>query len=223
VAPDIIQTTQGVEMMLSRRSAESGPGAAMMAVRKLAPLSVGLIVALSVFGVVPAAQSSVVPAAQSSAGLKVQDRSHDTDNPDNTLYALFQIINTGTTAVPLSSLTMRYWFTNETPADPLVFACDWAQVNCSNITTKFVVLPSSVKKANRYLEIGFKAAAGSVAPGQGRNQGSGEIQTRIHHANWSNFITTDSYSFISDPSFVYKDTPTVTLYVNGVLVWGVAP
>jgi hypothetical protein len=114
---------------------------------------------------------------------------------------------------------MRYWFTNETPADPLVFACDYALVGCNNITSKFVVLPSAEPKANTYLEIGFTAAAGSIAPGQS----SGEIQTRVHHVNWSNFITTDSYSFISDPSFVYKDTQTVTLYLNGVLVWGAEP
>jgi hypothetical protein len=76
-----------------------------------------------------------------------------------------------------------------------------------------------VTQANMYLEIGFTAAAGSLAPGQS----SGEIQTRIHHINWSDFITTDSYSFISDPSFVYKDTQTVTLYLNGALVWGTEP
>jgi cellulose binding protein with CBM3 domain len=194
------------------------PNAPMTVVKRLA-LSTGLLTALLAFGVVPAAQSSTVPAAASSTGLKVQDRSHDNDNPDNQLYAHYQIINTGTTSVPLSSLTMRYWFTNETPTDPLVFACDYALVNCSNVTAKFVALPSPLTKANTYLQIGFTAAAGSIAPGQS----SGEIQTRIHHVNWSNFITTDSYSFISDPSFVYKDTQTVTLYLNGVLVWGTEP
>ena len=139
------------------------------------------------------------------------------------LYAQYQIIDTGTGtspgSAPLSSLTMRYWFTNEAPADPLVFECDWAQVGCSNITSKFVALSSPATKANTYIQIGFTAAAGSIAPGQS----SGEVQTRVHHVNWSNFITTDSYSFISDPSFVYKDTQTVTLYLNGVLVWGTEP
>src|SRR6266568_6613560 len=126
----------------------------MMAVKKLAWLSAGLLVALFAFGLVPAAQGAVLPAAQSDSGLKVQDRSHDNDNPDNTLYALYQTVNTGTAAVPLSSLTMRYWFTNETPSDPLVFACNWAQVNCSNITAKFVALPSPVTKSTTYVEIG---------------------------------------------------------------------
>jgi hypothetical protein len=189
----------------------------MTAVKRLVRLSAGLLVAVLAFAVVPAVQSSVAKAATS--GLVVQDRSHDNDNPDNTLYALFQILNNGTSAVPMSSLTMRYWFTNETPSDPLVFNCDWAQVSCSNTTWQFVVMPKAAAKANTYVQIGFTAAAGSIAAGQN----SGEIQTRIHHANWSMFTTTDSYSFISDPSFVYKNASNVTLYLNGVLVWGVEP
>jgi len=191
----------------------------MGAVRKLACVGAGLLVALSIFGAAaPAALSSVQPAA-AQTGLKVQDRSHDNENPDNTLYALYRITNTSTTAVPLSSLTLRYWFTNERPADPLVFGCDWAQISCSNISAKFVVLATPVSKANSYVEISFKAGAGSLAAGQS----SGEIQTRVHHVNWSLFNTTLSYSFISDESFVYKDTQTVTLYQNGALAWGTEP
>jgi len=190
-----------------------------MPLGRLGRLSIALLGALLVFGVGLAAPGGVGVAAPNAAGMKVQDRSHDNEDPDNTLYALYQTINTGTTSVPLTSLTMRYWFTNNTPADPLVFECDYALVGCANITAKFVVLPAPVTKATNYLEIGFKAAAGSVAP----SQSSGEIQTRVHHVNWSLFHTTDSYSFISDESFVYKDTQTVTLYLNGVLVWGAEP
>lgn len=203
--------------MMSRRPGESG--SAVQAARKLAWLGAGLLVALSVVVPLSAAQGSVAPAA-AGVGLKVQDRSHDNENPDNTLYALYQNFNTGTVAVPLNTVTMRYWFTNEHPADPLVFECDWAQVGCANITGKFVVLASPVAgKANTYLELSFNAAAGSLAPGQN----TGEIQTRVHHVRWSPFNTDLTYSFISDESFVYKDTQTVTLYVNGSLVWGAEP
>lgn len=190
-----------------------------MTVRKLARLGAGLLLALLVFGASPAAHSSVVPAASGGISLKVQDRSHDNDNPDNTLYALYQIINTGTSAVPMSDLTMRYWFTNASPTDPPVFACDWAQVDCGNVTSTFVSLSPPRTMADTYVQLGFTAAAGSIAPGQS----SGEIQTRVHDLNWSDFDTTSSYSFISDPSFVYEDTQTVTLYLNGVLIWGVEP
>jgi hypothetical protein len=195
------------------------PKTAMMAVKRLTRLSAALLIASLAFAVAPAVHTSAAKAATTGSGLIVQDRSHDNDSPDNQFYALFQILDTGTTAVPMSELTMRFWFTNETPSDPLVFACDWAQVNCSNVTSQLVAMHTPVAKANTYLQIGFTAAAGSIAPGQN----SGEIQTRIHHLNWSEFITTDSYSFISDPSFVYKNAPNVTLYLNGVLVWGVEP
>jgi len=161
----------------------------------------------------------VAPVSAAGVSAKVQDRSHDNDNPDNQLYAHYQVFNTGTSAVALSTLTMKYWFTNETPSDPLKFECDYAQVGCANISGQFVVLATPVNKANTVLVISFNAAAGSLAPGQS----TGEIQTRIHHVAYSNFNTTETYSFISDPSFVYKDTQTVTLYSNGSLIWGVEP
>jgi hypothetical protein len=189
--------------------------AADFAVKRLARVSASLLVGLLTWG--------AIASAQSVSGLKVQDRSHDNDAVDAQLYADYIVGNTGTATVPasvaLSSLTMRYWFTNENPGDPLVFACDYAQVQCANITGRFVTLAKPAALANTYLEIGFKPAAGSLLPGQN----SGEIQTRIHHLNYSNFLTTQTYSFISDPSFVYKDSATVTLYLNGVLVWGVEP
>jgi len=205
-------------MVSSRHSSESEPRAAMTVVRRLAWLGTGLLLTLFAIGFVPAgAQAAVTPAV--TGPVKVQDRSHDNDNPDNTLYSLYQIVNTGSSAVQLASLTMRYWFTNENSGDPLEFDCDWAQINCSNVSGRFVVLARPTATANTYLEISFKSGAGSVAAG--RN--SGEIQTRVHHVNWSNFNTTESYSFISDESFVYKDTQTVTLYQNGSLIWGTEP
>jgi hypothetical protein len=190
---------------------KTSPRTVPSAVKKLSYRSAGLLVVLLAWG--------AIASAQSISGLKVQDRSHDNEEVDAQLYAHYEIDNTGRVAAPLTSITMRYWFTNENPTDPLVFACDYALINCSSITSKFVTLARPVPLANTYLEIGFTAAAGSIAPGQN----SGEIQTRIHHANYSNFFTSQTYSFIGDPSFVYKDTTTVTLYINGVLVWGVEP
>lgn len=204
-------------MILTRRSAGSEPNTALAAVKWLAPLATALVAAMFVFGFAPTAQSSVLPSANTGVA-KVQDRSHDNDNPDATLYAHYEVFNTGSAALQLSSLTMRYWFTNENASDPLVFECDYALMGCSNLTFKFVTMASPVAgKANTILEIGFKS--GSLAAGQN----TGEIQTRVHHARFSNFNTTLTYSFIADPSFVYKDTQTVTLYNNGALIWGVEP
>ena len=174
--------------------------------RRLAFVSAGLL-------------AGSMASAQSVSNLSLLDRSHDNDDVDAQLYFQAEVANGGTVAAPLSSITVRYWFTNETPTDPLKFECDYALVGCSNITSRFVTLSTPVAKANTYLELGFTVAAGSIAP----NTNSGEIQTRIHHVNYSNFQTNQSYSFISDPSFVYKPSMTVTVYLNGVLVWGQEP
>jgi hypothetical protein len=205
--------------MFSPRSGELSPNAAMAAVTRLARLGAGLFMALFVFCAVPAAQSVPVSAA-STTGLKIQDRSHDNDNPDTQLYIDLEIDNTGTTSVPLSSLTFRYWFTDTNPSDPPVFNCDYAMVTCANLTATIVTLATPVPgKADRYLQVGFTSAAGSIAPGQN----GGEIQARVHDVAYSPFNTANVYSFVSDPSFVFKDTQTVTLYQNGSLVSGVEP
>lgn len=208
------------------------PIAALKAARRN-PFGIALLVAAFAFATVPVAQAATsIPsgaaAGSSSVSLQVLDRSHDNDDIDDTLYALYEIANQGTTAVPLSELTMRYYFINApaptpgmagvTSASP-VFFCDWAQVDCSNVTQTFVTLPSGVTGADTYSQIGFTAGAGSIPAGGN----TGEIETRIEHNNWTWFQSGDSYSFISDPSFVYEATTTVTLYLNGQLIWGTPP
>jgi hypothetical protein len=157
--------------------------------------------------------------ATPTTSLQVQDRSHDNDSPDETLYADYELFNTGTTPIPLSSVTFRYWFVNSNPGVPLVFNCDYASVGSTNITSTFVGLAQPLNMADTYVQIGFGSAAGSL----GASQNTGEIQTRVNSANFAPQVGADDYSFISDESFVYKPSTTVTAYINGVLVWGVEP
>lgn len=162
---------------------------------------------------------SMALAQTAATNLTAEDRSHDNDNPDNQLYYHLQVFNNGAASIPLSQITVRYWLTDNGDSTALQFNCDYAQLTCANITSKFVTLAKPLALANKYMEIGFTTAAGLLQPGTS----TGEIQTRMHHANYSNFNTAASYSFISDPSFVYKPSATITVYVNGVLAWGVEP
>ncbi|MGB8981653.1 MAG: cellulose binding domain-containing protein, partial [Anaerolineales bacterium] len=112
-----------------------------------------------------------------------------------------------------------YWFTREGTAGQNFF-CDWSAISggCSNLSGAFVALSPARTGANFYLEISFTSAAGSIAAG-GQ---SGEIQARFAKADWSNYTETGDYSFdLTKTSFT--DWDHVTLYRNGVLVWGIEP
>jgi hypothetical protein len=155
--------------------------------------------------------------AQTSS-LKVQYRAADNTPGDNQIKPHFNIVNTGASSVALSGLKIRYWYTWEGAAQTQLFSCDWAIVGCANVTGVFVKLATPVSGADYYEEVGFTAAAGSIAAG-GQ---SGEVQTRFSKSDYTNYNETGDYSF--DPTkTVFADWTHVTLYNNGVLVWGVEP
>src|SRR5262249_36163316 len=100
-----------------------------------------------------------------AAPLRVQYRVADPNSPnDNQIKPHFNVVNSGTTAVPMSELTIRYWYTNDGNM-PQVYDCDFAARGCSNITASFVSIPA-VTGANTYLQLSFSAGAGSLTPGQ---------------------------------------------------------
>lgn len=119
---------------------------------------------------------SIATMMQSTPALRLQYRVADPTSPsDNQIKPHFNIVNSGTTAVPLSELTIRYWYTND-GNQPQVYDCDHASRGCSNISASFVTIPA-VTGANTYLQLSFSAGAGSLAAAQQ----SGEIQTRLHN------------------------------------------
>lgn len=90
--------------------------------------------------------------------------------------------------------------------------CDYASVtgNCDNVTR--TLREASGTDADHYLELGFLAAASSLAPGAT----SGEAQIRIHNAGYESMSQTDDYSF--DATMAWTPSMQVT-----VLAWGMEP
>ena len=92
--------------------------------------------------------------------LRLQYRAADTNAGDNQIKPHFNIVNSGSSAVPLSELRIRYWFTRDT-AQPQTFNCDWAALPgvCSNLSGAFVQLASPAANADFTLDITFAAVS----------------------------------------------------------------
>jgi len=148
--------------------------------------------------------------------LRVQYRCGDTNATDNQFKPQLNVVNAGLGSVQLSELTVRYWFSEGTTAE--MFICDYAMIGQTNVTGRFEALATPRALADHFLEIGFLASAGSLAG----SSATGEIQGRCQKSDYSPYNEADDYSF--DPSAAaYADAPRVTLYRQGVLVWGTEP
>jgi len=174
------------------------------------------VVASNTFGNAPASASVTATPTAPVASVKVQYFAASTASSTNTLAPRFRLVNTGAASVNLSEITVRYWYTNE-GAKPQSYTCDWAQIGSSNLVSTFRTVSGKVN-ADTYLELGFKTTAGSLAAGAT----TGEIQNRIYKSDWSNYTQTNDASFDATKT-AYTDWNRVTVYRNGVLIWGVEP
>ncbi|OZQ62030.1 cellulose binding domain-containing protein, partial [Paenibacillus odorifer] len=167
-----------------------------------------------------AAQSLVVTISDTSvaptAALKVQMYNGTVTASGNTLNPKFKLVNTSTSAVALSDVKLRYYYTIDGEKAQSFF-CDWSQAGSANVTGTFVKLPTAKADADYYLELGFSSAAGSLAAGA-----SIDIQVRVAKEDWSNYTQTGDYSFNAvDTNFV--DWTKAPAYISGNLIWGSEP
>ncbi|WP_407644683.1 X2-like carbohydrate binding domain-containing protein [Cohnella cholangitidis] len=148
--------------------------------------------------------------------VKVQMYNGSLNSSLNTINPRFKLVNTGTSAVALSNVKIRYYYTIDGEKAQSFF-CDWSQVGSGNVTGTFVKLATAKTGADYYVEIGFASGAGSLAAGQ-----SIDIQTRFAKNDWTNYTQTGDYSFdATDTNYVdWSKTPA---YVSGTLQWGIEP
>ncbi|XID92816.1 glycoside hydrolase family 6 protein [Paenibacillaceae bacterium WGS1546] len=162
------------------------------------------------------AQVDVTPSGGGSpGGLVVQYKAADTNAADNQIKPHLNIKNTGASAVSLSDLKVRYYFTKEGAAAMNAWI-DWAQIGGANIQVTFG--SASGTGADTYAELSFTAGAGSIAA----NGQTGDIQLRMAKSDWSNFNEADDYSYDGTKT-AYADWNKVTLYHSGALIWGIEP
>ncbi|ATB34180.1 hypothetical protein MEBOL_007681 [Melittangium boletus DSM 14713] len=146
-----------------------------------------------------------LPMGESLAGTNdftVQYQNYNASGPgDDIIEANIKIRNNTTTAIPLSGIVVRYWFTknNASGATP---ACWWWNASpCPNLTVTSGNV--SLTGADRYAEIRFTSGAGSLAPGAT----TAAIDLGVTFG--TNVDETDDYSYGGNTSFIDWNRITV--------------
>jgi endo-1,4-beta-xylanase len=153
-----------------------------------------------------------------------------------TISFYINIANAGPEAQALSELTVRYWFTAEGDST-LTMECYYAATIAmpqNNIPWTFKTLtatttPKATPSADTYLEMSFTTGAGSIAP----MSDTGVIQLAVHDTTYGPIRFNEANDYSYNPGDTAANCSTnnapscatsmITLYRNGVLVWGTEP
>jgi len=128
----------------------------------------------------------------------------------------FKLFNMGTTPIPLSEMTLRYYYTIDTAQAQTAFI-DYAAVGNTNVSLAFVAVSPAKTGADFYVQVSFAAAAGSLAAGANTSN----IQARWNKNDFSNYNEANDYSYTN--SLTFMTVTKVTAYRLGVLVYGTEP
>jgi hypothetical protein len=155
----------------------------------------------------------------------------------NQIDFLFKVANATGAAIPLSSLAIRYYFTNDLTVAGQT-AIYYTSTCCGTSRTMFnadvieTVTPiAAVTGADTYLETTFDAAAGVVENGD-----SVQVEVGFHATGYTqNLQQTNDYSFSAanagtqaqwdacPPQCASFHSCALTVYRDGLLVWGQPP
>jgi len=135
------------------------------------------------------------------------------------MYLNFKVTNNGSSEIPLTDIRLRYYFTDD-GVSPIVVFVDYAHNNGMQINNNitYTIQDINCTGANKYIELGFNTAAGSLAPNT-----YAIVRARAYQKDYSqNFTQTNDYSFCKkNTDFAAWDK--VTGYLDGVLISGTEP
>ncbi len=128
-----------------------------------------------------------------------------------------EVINSSGRPVDLRDVTLRYYYTAD-GGSAYGSNCVQTSLGCSYITQTTDRAGRPAPHADHYLQIGFTAAAGSLAPGKS-SEGIGLQLYRVDHKRLNQ---SDDRSFNAKDT-TYTPSKLVTAYLDGALVWGEEP
>jgi hypothetical protein len=127
-----------------------------------------------------------------------------------------QIRNTGPTAVAVTELELRYFYTSDGAQNEVV-DCYFAQFGCDKLMLSVAPAEPTTPLADHYLSVTFGANAGSVPV-----DGQYGLEPAVHEPAFADYDQAGDYSY--DPSKIaFSAHDEVCLYRNGTLIWGTEP
>jgi hypothetical protein len=186
---------------------------------------------------VPEADSSV-GACSDQAPIRLYEWNVALASTTNSLNFAVKLENHTNAAIPLASLTARYYFTNEL-ASPWTAEVYYSDICCSapvgrmdgNVLPSYHPMVSPAPNADSYLEFGFAAGAGNLAVGD-----AVQVELGFHAPAYDrNLSQANDYSYapLAGTQAQWDACPggacakfrtcTITVYRDGVLVWGTPP
>jgi hypothetical protein len=147
--------------------------------------------------------------------LAIQHKDGDTNQVvNNTVKPFLQLANNDSVDINLDELTIRYWLTPENYAGINAWI-DYAEIGNEKVSIQYSELPSPRSGAFGFIEYKFSSTSGVLSSGTV----SGVIQSRIGNKDWSVFNESNDYSYAYNS--VYSENEKITLYRNGILIWGI--
>ena len=163
----------------------------------------------------PVATTAVTPTTAPAKGAVTISYQNGNQNTSvNQLQPALQLTNTGSRPISLTDVTIRYWYTADSQLAQEI-ACDYATIDCKNVTYKLVKMSPARTGADTYLEVSF--TGGTLAAGA-----NSEVKLRVHRSDWSNYNQSNDHSFVAGASN-YSATQKIGVYEKGKLISGSEP
>jgi hypothetical protein len=141
----------------------------------------------------------------------------------NQIMLLPKFLNYGNTAVPLASIKLRYWFSED---DAFPFRYIEHYVSDETIETQGVVVGFEPERqqANHYLELSFEGSPHVLGTYRELRGFKLKLTRGLPNTREDFTNTYDDYSYAPGTNeYTYVANERVTLYIDGVLVWGIEP
>ncbi len=146
-------------------------------------------------------------------------KSGDTNNSTNSPHPQIRVVNTGTTALNLNNVEVRYWFNYDASAGSAQAWIDWAgkmpqgQTVSQNVQAE--VVTQVVGTQTHYMRLRFTNSM-VLQPNE-----YVEIQSRFNKNDWLNMLQSNDWSYAAYTDFTIWNR--ITGYVNGSLAYGQEP